>query len=346
MAFTKRPHPSKRKATADAFAGAVASLVALWVFYPVDVWKTSVQASVQLDHKKSWTRLFAGMKLKTLHTASSSFCYFFLYSWIFSWHRRRQEFSKRQGNIAVSTRLVLSAVAAMINTCVTLPLDVLASRNQVSCKDPDTTEEGWQSCTVEDADSDREGLSDGGKKSDETHRLDKKVYASDENEERADRVIERTSMSFLMEDYRPMWKGLIPSLLLGSNPSIHFTVFDVIKSQVLKHRSGQLSHNLNMAEAFLLGLVAKFVATIATYPLIRAKVMIMVSSQPSTQLSPVTELFNCLSDEYRKHRIQGLYRGCRLQLFHTLLKSALLMMVRERIALTTDRILKSTETSG
>ena len=97
-----------------------------------------------------------------------------------------------------------------------------------------------------------------------------------------------------------------------------------------------------MAEAFLLGLVAKFVATIATYPLIRAKVMI-VTSQPSSQLSPVTELCKCITDEYENHGLQGLYRGCRLQLFHTLLKSALLMMVRERITRTTHRILMATE---
>jgi hypothetical protein len=41
--------------------------------------------------------------------------------------------------------------------------------------------------------------------------------------------------------------------------------------------------------------------------------------------------------------IRGWYRGCSLQLLHTVLKSALLMMVRERIAYATHRFFRIEE---
>jgi hypothetical protein len=88
-----------------------------------------------------------------------------------------------------------------------------------------------------------------------------------------------------------------------------------------------------MAEAFVLGMLAKFSATIATYPLIRVKMMLMVtlSASKSSTRNPLEGLWKCLVQEYKEHGINGLYKGCQLQLFHSLMKSALLMMARERI---------------
>jgi len=40
-----------------------------------------------------------------------------------------------------------------------------------------------------------------------------------------------------------------------------------------------MNARLTMGEAFCIGLVAKFAATMATYPLIRAKVMLMVAKK-------------------------------------------------------------------
>jgi hypothetical protein len=136
-----------------------------------------------------------------------------------------------------------------------------------------------------------------------------------------------------------------------------------------------------MGEAFFIGLLAKFAATIATYPLIRAKVMLMCNGKGTpiqkeestdedrynfrrgdttlnfggrvydknagagtgTPRSEGTEasqnLWRVLYSIYKNEGVPGLYRGCNLQLIHTLLKSALLMMVREGITVTTRRMI-------
>jgi len=100
-----------------------------------------------------------------------------------------------------------------------------------------------------------------------------------------------------------------------------------------------------MTQAFLLGLVAKFVSTVATYPLILAKVKLMTTTMTASKDDPSnnaplssSSLLGWLRDEYRRHGVvRGLYRGCGWQLLHTVLKSALLLMLRERIEGTTRR---------
>ena len=153
-----------------------------------------------------------------------------------------------------------------------------------------------------------------------------------------------------------LWKGLAPALLLCSNPAINYTVFDMLKSKMLawkrlrNHRRGQ-QRQLSVSQAFVLGLLSKFVATIVTYPLIRAKVLMMVggpviteatnwdsgnqtdgTSKTSAHTASSPTLWSVLKESYhRDGGIQGLYKGCDWQLIHTLLKSALMMAIREQI---------------
>ena len=155
-----------------------------------------------------------------------------------------------------------------------------------------------------------------------------------------------------LKDY---WRGIRPALLLCSNPSIHFTVFDIVKEWVFAHKRRRLEHaqqssstdivalNLTMLESFILGMIAKFAATLATYPLIRAKVALMVSSRRAASIDGLKKqnptMIGLLHDMFKKGGVKELYRGCNLQLIHTLLKSALLMMVREKIQEITRRLL-------
>jgi len=76
------------------------------------------------------------------------------------------------------------------------------------------------------------------------------------------------------------WKGLVPSLLLTTNPAINYTIFDRLKKIVLQHDSNSSSNSafLGAGQAFLFASVAKIVATLVTFPLIRVKVMQMASS--------------------------------------------------------------------
>jgi adenine nucleotide transporter 17 len=319
---------------ADAVSGVAGSLVSLWTFYPIEVWKTNMQAG-DSSRKRS---MFLGCRAKTLHTASSNFCYFFLYSWIFSkWEKQNPSANKK---IHPATRLLLSAIAAMLNTMITLPLDVISSK-QVTQREEDKDRDEpirenkndkmdkvW--CELQDNESSdlefQECVS--------VFQEEKKVESSSCINENEQQPLESSCKSLEVSEadqhWSSLWKGLAPALLLCSNPSINYTVYDLTKNRILGRRH-RTDSTLSMPEAFLVGLFAKFIATIATYPLIRAKVILMVTSEKS--------LIASLCRSYREDGIRGLYKGCNWQLLHTLLKSGLMMTVREKISSSTQRLI-------
>ncbi|CAM9853733.1 unnamed protein product [Scytosiphon promiscuus] len=97
------------------------------------------------------------------------------------------------------------------------------------------------------------------------------------------------------------WRGFVPSLILTCNPAINYTAFDMLKALWLRRRhpdppaaaasaasgasagaaasarGGGAPGFLNPLEAFLVAAAAKSLATLITYPMIRAKVVLMTS---------------------------------------------------------------------
>lgn len=282
---------SETQALSDAIAGTLAALLSLWSFYPLDVYKTLLQSS-SVSTKTKLGAFWAGIYWKSAHTAASNFVYFYLYSWI----QRSIAKRNRQESPSIPLRLFMAAMAAMGNTFVTLPLDVISTREQ--------------------------------QQQQQIHNHFTTIHPSAQSPPSNQR---QQSLQYLhkLSEY---WKGLLPALLLCANPSIHYTVFDSLRHRILFRNSiQQQQHHLHWMQAFYLGAVAKLVATLSTYPLIRAKMLLITQSTRGG-------LWKTLQTEYKERGCSGLYQGCSLQLTHTLLKSALLMMVRERFTEVTHRI--------
>ena len=407
-----------RKALADAVAGVIGSLVSMLVFYPVDVWKTNLQAGgrhaptveseneingavSRIDSRSvQWHslfqrvhQLFRGLSYKIAHTTVSSFTYFYVYSFVqtkyFAHCRAIRRDNDKSARMTTITRLSLAAFSAMINTCITLPLDTLSSRRQTGSygslnarKNPINIE------SQSEIDSRSECCHPDGSKSPSSQKTRSQLYISspekfkfsfstnirDEAFTENPVIVETESMTPKqhLQSIASLWNGLFPAILLCSNPAIQYTMYDTLKSWLLLHKQSQTGQqngtqisSLSMWESFTFGLVSKFAATITTYPLIRAKVMMMVAPMfdiiPNTESSqkPTASNNNNISvDEaksdylkewnehpqslilllvsiFRKDGIRGLYRGCSLQLLHTVLKSAMLLMVREKITFAT-----------
>lgn len=290
---------ARRKALADALAGVFASLVTLGVFYPFEILK--LHAQVQHKRRSLNNSLYRGISSKAAHTSCSSFCYFYLYSWISSF---------KKDHPTTFARLCYSALAAMLNTIVTLPLDVVSTRHQAS--GPDEIDTEWEEESGSASSSDKE---------DELEKQSPTAATKPTGPRKRLARLDSTEISNL-------WKGLVPSLLLCTNPAIHYTLFDGVRARYIRQKG---TNCLSVMEAFVLGLISKFISTILTYPLIQAKVQLMTNRHHS--------LWGCLRDEYTTQGVRGLYRGCNWQLLHTLLKSALLMALREKITKTTHSLL-------
>jgi len=149
------------------------------------------------------------------------------------------------------------------------------------------------------------------------------------------------------------WKGFIPSLVLVSNPSINYTIFDKLKLQLQHSKMAASNANrvssLTALEAFMLAAIAKAVATIVTYPIIRAKVLMqaqkkqVAGQQKSSHGHHHAEMGNSMLQVLKRigelEGPSGYFKGCSAQLFNTVIKSALLVMTKEQITKYTMRVL-------
>ncbi|CAN1783998.1 Peroxisomal adenine nucleotide carrier 1 [Linum perenne] len=136
--------------------------------------------------------------------------------------------------------------------------------------------------------------------------------------------------------------GLGISLLLTSNPAIQYTVFDQLKQKLLK---GDQAETLSAFTAFLLGALSKSIATFLTYPAIRCKVMIQAAdtdevdhddkSKKKPKRRPTKTLPGVVASVWRQEGISGFFKGLKAQILKTVLSSALLLMIKEKISATT-----------
>jgi len=355
-----KKHESKSSPLADAVAGVIGSLVAMGVFYPMDTIKINLQAASSSDDNENdigrdksiqsaldsfiklasckdtsqssiltIMNLFKGIHVKGMHTITSSFSYFYFYSMIQARHRKRHyQTSSTPYQVRAGERMIMASIAAMLNVLLTLPLDVISARQQTSKRD-------IRHCEKEFKDSRNMTAQQFVISEQRIEKVDGTTNDSALKIKEGERKNNGKYSSF--SRYFSYWNGLGPAILLCSNPAINFTIYDIFKIAFIKKQRRRKQNKgsvetLGMFEAFLIGMIAKSCATVLTYPLIRAKVLMMVRSKEESMVQVLKNIF-------RKDGMRGFYKGCSLQLVHTVLKSALLMMVRERITLTARKLL-------
>ena len=144
-----------------------------------------------------------------------------------------------------------------------------------------------------------------------------------------------------------LWHGTAASLLLVSNPVIQFFCYEQIKAWRLARlrRTTRLERpNLSAVEAFVLGALAKAVATVTTYPLQLAQAVLRMQlqrgtlpshsgDQPPDHNAAVSSkgILQCLLGIYQRDGIRGLYTGMNAKLLQTVLTAALTFLTYEQI---------------
>jgi hypothetical protein len=130
------------------------------------------------------------------------------------------------------------------------------------------------------------------------------------------------------DGYSGLWRGLKASLVLVVNPAITYGAYQRLKDVIFPGKT-----NLRPWEAFLLGAMSKSLATIATQPLIVAKVGLQSKPPPSRngkQFKGFIEVMKFIVDNEGP---LGLFKGIAPQISKGLLVQGLLMMTKERLEL-------------
>ncbi|XWS57548.1 hypothetical protein CRYUN_Cryun09bG0183900 [Craigia yunnanensis] len=291
----------------EATSGAIGSLLSTTILYPLDTCKTKYQAEVQAHGQRKYRNLsdvlweaISTRQVFSLYQGLGtknlqSFVAQFVYFYGYSYFKRL--YLEKSGSKAIGTKanLILAAAAGACTAIVSQPLDTASSRMQTSAFGK--SKGLWKTLT--------EGtLSDA-------------------------------------------FDGLGISLLLTSNPAIQYTVFDQLKQRLLKQKLKEADHGsspvvLSAFTAFLLGAISKSIATFLTYPAIRCKVMIQAADPDDdddrtkrARPKSCKTVSGVVCAIWRREGILGFFKGLEAQIMKTVLSSALLLMIKEKITATT-----------
>lgn len=180
-----------------------------------------------------------------------------------------------------------------------------------------------------------------------------------------------------------LWNGTWSSLLLVSNPAIQYFLYEQVRLWLLARRGkGQgrnrrggdgsssrktLALSLTPMEAFVFGAMAKTVATVITYPLQLAQVLIRLrinevndsvssssgSSNDSNSTNSELEIdepdntkaykgvTDCLYEQFTRGGIYSLFQGMNSKLLQTVLSAAFTFLTYEQTLVLVGRIYES-----
>jgi len=126
-----------------------------------------------------------------------------------------------------------------------------------------------------------------------------------------------------------LWNGAGSSLMLVSNPTVNFVVYDKV-TQIVDQRAKDLGRkHLTPMEIFATGAISKAAATIVTYP-----VQVAQSRQRATKDktgSTFMNTFVILGNIFAKDGVLGWFAGMNAKLVQTILTAAFQFLCYEQI---------------
>jgi adenine nucleotide transporter 17 len=295
-------------ALVQATAGAAGALIATVTLMPLEVIKTRIQVSD--DRNATTLGTFKDILKRQGFTA--------LFSGVtvktvestsknfiyFYVYDALNSIVKQQTKLTTFVKLVLGFTAGVVNQTAVMPLEVLATKMQVISVDG-------------------QGLVD---------------VARD--------ILHK-------EGLRGLFKGYWFNVVLCINPAIQNTCFDKMKDAILRFKAAQWKAlgktytyqsypSLTPLQSFVLGAVAKAIATIVTFPLVRIKTLLQAGEQVeqgnATKATKATKAIKATSGSTIAHSgqsaldmIRQLYQGIESTLVKSVLQAALLYMAKDQI---------------
>ena len=236
--------------------------------------------------------LYSGISGSLIGVASTNFAYFYWYSVVRTLYISAQSLPKPP---STAIELSLGAAAGAIAQVFTIPVAVVTTRQQTQPK------------------GDKKGLLDTGRE----------VVNSEDG-------------------YSGLWRGLKASLVLVVNPAITYGAYQRLRESLFAGKTnlrpwesfceqGVKSSLRKSANSFsVLGAASKALATIATQPLIVAKVGLQSRPPPARQGKPFRTFIEVMAYIIEHEGSLALFKGIAPQITKGILVQGLLMMTKER----------------
>ncbi|XP_052206265.1 peroxisomal nicotinamide adenine dinucleotide carrier [Diospyros lotus] len=304
----------------NGLAGAGGGIIAQLITYPLQTVNTrqqterdlkkerrkvgTIEQMCQVVQQEGWSRLYGGLMSSLVGTAASQGVYYYFYQ-IF---RNKAEaialLNKKKGigdgSVGMFSSLVVAAFSGCLNVLMTNPIWVVVTRMQTH------TKKSQPSCTPVLA------------------AMEPPLYG--------------TSHA-IQEVYDEagvwgFWNGVLPTLIMVSNPSIQFMLYETMLKKLKQRRAANKKDDnvITALEIFLLGALAKLGATVVTYPLLVVKSRL----QARQIIGGDKRLhYKGTSDAILKmiqyEGFHGFYKGMSTKIVQSVLAAAVLFMVKEEL---------------
>ncbi|CAN6301452.1 unnamed protein product [Urochloa humidicola] len=263
---------------------------------------------------EGWERLYGGLMPSLVGTAASQGVYYYFYQ-IF---RNRAEAkalerSRRglgDGSVGMLQSLTVAALSGWVNVLLTNPIWVAVTRMQTHRKANKQQSPQDLTCAND--------------KALETYTAENTPY----------KTIDVFQELYKESGVLGFWKGVIPALIMVSNPAIQFMLYETLLKRLKKRRASNLkgADGLTALEIFLLGAVAKLGATVVTYPLLVVKARLQAKQRiDDDKRYRYKGTFDALTKLVQHEGLTGMYKGMGTKIVQSVFASALLFMIKEEL---------------
>ncbi|CAN9505234.1 unnamed protein product [Ophioblennius macclurei] len=284
-----------------AVAGAMGSVTAMSVFFPLDTAKSRLQVDEKRKSKATHIILAEIVKeegVLSLYRGwfpviSSLCCSNFVYFYTFNTLKRLA--ISGTGKSRPGKDLLMGIVSGVVNVILTTPMWVVNTRLKL------------------------QGV---------------KFRNEDLHQTQYRGMLDAFSQIIANEGVGSLWSSTLPSLLLVLNPAVQFMFYEA-----MKRKAGRGGRKISTAEIFVIGAIAKAVATTATYPLQTVQVILRFGQYRGEGNSGIfgslSNVLFLLMDRIKRNGFLGLYKGLEAKLLQTVLTAALMFVVYEKITAAT-----------
>eukprot|EP00897_Mesotaenium_endlicherianum_P009366 jgi/Mesen1/8458/ME000476S07992 len=133
---------------------------------------------------------------------------------------------------------------------------------------------------------------------------------------------------------RGFWKGVVPTLVMVSNPALQFAIYEGLLARVtagrLAGRGG--ARAASALEVFGMGAVAKLGATVVTYPLLVVKSRLQAKQEIGGDINArYSGTVDAIAKMVQHEGVAGFYKGMGTKIVQSVLAAALLFMTKEEL---------------
>ncbi|KAK9168199.1 hypothetical protein Syun_000339 [Stephania yunnanensis] len=296
---------------------------------------TTIEQMCQVVKHEGWERLYGGLLPSLVGTAASQCLVLYLqlgfqllHLWLFAscytvmldasrlpLLRDRAEAAARDrlkkglgdGSVGMFSSLVVAAYAGCVNVLLTNPIWVVVTRMQ-TFKKSSTSAEAHSNPSINT----------------EIAAIESPSYATSHA---VQEVYDEAGVF-------GFWKGVFPTLIMVSNPSIQFMLYETMLKKLRARRAKRKEGNSGVTalEVFLLGAVAKLGATVVTYPLLVVKSRLQAKQETEEDKKHHYKgTHDAIIKMIHYEGFSGFYQGMSTKIVQSVLAAAVLFMVKEEL---------------